>query len=120
MKEYGIRYFHVITNNIIRASQSAKKESNVSDREIRAFFVTSLKTCASLWKICDFPNKTRPKHMMWGLMFLKSYDSEIKLASLSGVSAKTFRKWNWIIISEIGKKMHKVVSFDYILTFVIE
>ena len=55
-----------------------------------------------------------------GVNFLKSYDSEIKLASLAELSAKTLPKWNCIIISKIGKKIHKVVSFDKVLSFMLK
>ena len=57
MKAFDIRYFHVIANKIIRANQLVKKESNVTNCEIRAFFGTSLKTCTSLWKMCELPRK---------------------------------------------------------------
>ena len=110
MREVPIRNFNALANNIIRANQPNTK-TGVSSCAFRSFFGTSPKTCASLWKISNFPSKTRPKHLMWALMFLKSYDTEIKLSSLAGVSPKTFRKWIWVIIDEIGKTMHKVVSF---------
>ena len=110
MRDVPVQKFNIFANYIILANQPNKK-TGVLDCTFCLFFGTSPKTCASLWKICNFPSKSRPKHLMWALMFLKSYDTENKLSSLAGVSLKTFQKWIWLIIDEIAKVMHKVVSF---------
>ena len=42
-----------------------------------------------------------PKHMIWGLLFLKQYNPEAISAGIAGVNEKTFRKWSWFFIEEL-------------------
>jgi len=64
------------------------------------FGITPLR-CAMLWKKMTLPAKTVPKHLLWALRFLCSYQQEDRLASMVGVSEKTFRKWTWLIVIAI-------------------
>jgi len=54
---------------------------------------------------------TKYHHMLWALMYLKSYDSELKISSLAGaVNEKTFQKWSKIFINLISYVVDRVVS----------
>jgi hypothetical protein len=55
-------------------------------------------------------NKPYPKHLLWALMFLKSYDTEMNIASRLRVDEKTYRKWLWIILPWIATLKREVVS----------
>ena len=54
----------------------------------------------------------KPKHLLWGLCLLKTYSSEDTLASISGASEKTFRKYAKAIIEHIAALYSKVVSLQ--------
>ena len=44
----------------------------------------------------------KPKHLLWALIFLKTYNAESSLAVAIGVDEKTLRKWIFIIIYAIS------------------
>ena len=44
----------------------------------------------------------KPKHLLWVLIFLKTYTTESSLAVAIGVDEKTLRKWIFIIIYAIS------------------
>ena len=51
-----------------------------------------------------------PVHLLWALLFLKSYDSTPKLAAQAGCDEKTFRKWSWFYVGAIASLDCLVVS----------
>ena len=44
----------------------------------------------------------KPKHLLWALIFLKTYTTESSLAVAIGVDEKTLQKWIFIIIYAIS------------------
>jgi hypothetical protein len=91
-----------------------------SDKLARDRFASSYGTepliVAILWQMlmnnsnkCD-NSKPYPKHLLWALMFLKSYDTEMNIASRLRVDEKTYRKWLWIILPWIATLKRDVVS----------
>ena len=44
----------------------------------------------------------KPKHLLWALIFLKTYSTESSLAVAIGADEKTLRKWIFIIIYAIS------------------
>jgi hypothetical protein len=60
------------------------------------------------WK----PPQTRPKHLLWTLMFLKLYSTELVLAVMARVSRKTFRKWVWLLLPVIANMAPFVVCYQ--------
>ena len=44
----------------------------------------------------------KPKHLLWAVIFLKTYTTESSLAVAIGVDEKTLRKWIFIIINAIS------------------
>lgn len=64
------------------------------DRDFRALFGVGANLCSVVWNLCDFPDGTKPKHLLWALLFLKVYASESALISIAGgPTRKAFRKW---------------------------
>jgi hypothetical protein len=59
-----------------------------------------------LWQLIDDGHKRDkkylPKHLMWALLLLRTYNREEVLATLVGVTEKTYRKWAWMMIQEIA------------------
>ena len=104
--------FLAVANEMIRTNQRDRR-FKMADRTFRAFFGVGLITCVKLWEMCNFPAKTKPKHMMWALMFLKTYDTEEVLASCANTTPKTFRKWIWPLIDGIALQKKKLVRFRF-------
>lgn len=76
-------------------------------------FQASPKVCSILWSRCYLSlQKYNPlkKHLLWCLLFMKVYSSEMVLANKVGTDEKTFRKRVWIFINEIYILKPSVVS----------
>jgi hypothetical protein len=69
-------------------------------RRYRAIFGTSPLVCSIVWaKILEnVPVGGRPQHLLWSLMFLKTYSTEHVLRVTTKVDEKTQRKWIWIFV----------------------
>lgn len=80
----------------------------------RSSYGISHDVCSHTWELMakygTMPAKAMPKHLLWSLMYMKTYESEIFLSSLFGVSDRCFRKWIWLMIASIGQLYDKVVS----------
>jgi len=48
-------------------------------------------------------------HLLWALMFLKAYQTEMLLSSVTKATEKTSRKWVWLIVEEIAALEEHVV-----------
>jgi hypothetical protein len=57
--------------------------------------------CSDVWRKATFPIGVLPVHLLWALMFLKTYLTETILCTLLRTTEKTFRKWVWAIIDSI-------------------
>ena len=70
------------------------RSTGVAHRRFRAMFGVSAKVCATAWgeirKFC--PSRTKPMHLLYGLLFLKVYGTESVHSALVGCDEKTFRK----------------------------
>ncbi len=61
------------------------------------------------------PKKSKPKHLLWTLYFLKVYTREAPGCSTVGgskgaIDPKTLRKWVWLFIERIAELADEVVS----------
>jgi hypothetical protein len=83
-----------------------------SDRDFRALFGVGPGVVCQLWQRCSFPPKTMPKHLLWALLFLKTYATEPVLCSIVGTTRKTFRKWSWPIVKAIAAEAADIVSVN--------
>lgn len=84
-------------------------------KDYRALFGISPRSTADLWNRCrdSFPHGAEPKHLLWALLFLKTYSNENVLITLVGpVTRKTYRKWVWGIINAVALNVPAVVSDD--------
>ena len=77
----------------------------VRDRRFRALFGVNVRSCARLWQILEpyRPAKAKVKHLLWSLMFLKTYANEVVLSALTGVDEKTQRFWVWNLVHAISR-----------------
>ncbi len=74
----------------------------------------------TLWELLErdslLPAKSRPKHLLWAIHFLKVYPKQspgcLTVGASNGtVDPKTHRKWFWAFIDAIKELMDVVVSF---------
>jgi hypothetical protein len=92
-----------------RASKPVRAASSEM-RHFREFFGTSLVIVDKLWWLLVendlLPKKSRPKHLLWALYFLKvcpkhSPGCSVVSVSSGAIDLKTFRKWVWMLIENI-------------------
>lgn len=57
-----------------------------------------------------WPKKTKPGHVLWGLLFLRIYPRDDQIKCLVGVSLNTFRKWVWKVVETIAYAIRGLVS----------
>ncbi|KAF0707704.1 hypothetical protein AaE_013498 [Aphanomyces astaci] len=81
-------------------------------RRYRAVFGISPGSTSVAWSLTDAtrPSTSRPKHLLWCLMFLKVYASEGVHCCLSGADEKTFRKWVWLWVDLLANL--RVIVWD--------
>ena len=83
-------------------------ETGKMHRRWRATFGASPAVCSILWSrmrmiLPAAPNNVEPKHLMWCLLFLKTYVTEhTGAAMVGGVDEDTFRKWRWFFVEAIA------------------
>lgn len=86
-----------------------------------AFFYAGPEACERAWSLLaadadgvdpDAPDDKigEPVHVLWALMLLKTYGTEVELSSICGVDEDTFRKWAWHYIEKISYLEDEVVS----------
>ena len=88
--------------------------TDINRKRFKSLFGTTPGICLHLWtKILDtLPNGAHFFHLLWGLLFLTVYSNERVLSALvGGVDEKTFRKWQWAVVSSISLLKPEVVSF---------
>ena len=62
---------------------------------------------AKTWYMLDnssnaLPERATQEPLLWGLLLMKSYDSEVNNAAcVGGVDEGTFREWSWFFIYKI-------------------
>ena len=82
---------------IARGREIFKKGRGLSSVTLLHHFKALLEVpplvCNLAWNILgpSLPAKTRPKHLLWALVFLKVYTTEHRNCKLTGADEKTFR-----------------------------
>jgi hypothetical protein len=93
-----------------------KRGINITeDRRFRELFGCGPLVALALWTLLSendlIPSKGIVRHMLWGLLFLKTYATETLLCQMSGVKdKKTFRKWSWKFVEAIAMLEPIIVS----------
>jgi hypothetical protein len=76
------------------------------DQRFRSLFGVGPEVCGHIWHhLSNYswkPPRVRPKHLLWTLMFLKLYSTELVLSVMARASRKTFRKWVWLLLPLIA------------------
>lgn len=81
-------------------------------RRFHSYFGVDVELCSGLWLwIFDvLPDSASYFHLLWALLFLKTYSSYEVLSGLVGCDEKTYRKWVWIFLVAIADLEQDVVS----------
>jgi hypothetical protein len=91
----------------------------MEDRRFRGLFGARIKIILKVWMMFLedglHPKKSKPKHLLWTLYFLRVYPREAPSCSAVGgskgaIDPKTLRKWVWLFIERIAELADKVVS----------
>ena len=64
----------------------------------------------SAWTLFSDSRGANPEHLLWSLLFLKTYSTEEILAAQVGANEKTFRRWAWFYAEGIANLDCKFVS----------
>jgi hypothetical protein len=80
-------------------------------RDFVSLFGVSPKVCAAVWNITSFDDDVKLQHLLWALLFLKTYQTETPLMKLANCTCrKTFRKYVWKVLSALRLKSTNIVS----------
>jgi hypothetical protein len=91
----------------------------MEDRRFRELFGARMEIVLHVWYMMEedglLLDKSKPKHLLWTLHFLKVYAREAPGCSAVGggggaVDPKTLRKWVWLFIERIAELADVVVS----------
>ena len=90
----------------------------MEDRRFRGLFGARIEIVLKVWLMLGEgglrPKKSKPKHLLWTLYFLKVYPREGPgCAAVGGsrgaVDPKTMRKWVWLFLERIAELADEVV-----------
>lgn len=101
--------------NQISKTKNGQKEST-KNRRFKSFFGVTPYVCSIVWTqiVGVAPIGFEPKHLLWGMNFLKQYTTEHNRHSTLKADEKTIRKWTWIAVKLMsGLKMVKVIAYKY-------
>jgi hypothetical protein len=91
------------------------------DRRFREAFGISSKSAFILWTLLNVPNDGpeggRKVHLLWVLLFLKTYNTQHDLAGRCGVSKDTFKRWRDLFLERIASLAEEELVSDVIVLF---
>ena len=97
--------FKAIANEVLR--KNPNRTDKEQERTWDEYFGTSSVVAAELWNNINptitVDPKSKPKHLLWALLFLKQYATESVHCSIVGIQdQKTFRLWSWRFVRAIA------------------
>lgn len=98
--EHDGMFVHVAGNMLYRGRHVRRSmgESYVT------LFGVSPRLTGVLWEKLTrtLPDGAQPKHLLWSLLFLKTYAVEAVHEVITGACRRTFRQWTWCIVRQIA------------------
>eukprot|EP00980_Cylindrotheca_fusiformis_P021098 scaffold8090_cov82-Cylindrotheca_fusiformis.AAC.11 len=94
-----------------------KRTEKIHDEICESLIGTSYEICAELWNLINPVNtiskSSRPKHLLWTLLFLRTYNTEnVNTRLVGGADNETFRNWCWHFVGAIAALEHEVIIWD--------
>lgn len=90
-----------------------RRSNDVENDRFMANFGTPPSIVALLWQMMASINGIdtycKPKHLLWTLMFLKTYATFDVIACRVGADEKTVRKWVWYVVFTVADLVDDVV-----------
>lgn len=95
---YNAVYFRDLCAEM--AGKASGVDNVTSRRCEKELFGVSLVVCSAIWNAIStkIPHSCKPKHLLWGLIFLKVYSNESIHCIIAGCDPRTFCKWSWHIV----------------------
>ena len=105
--------FFRVGNELIGAKREHR--TAVAVERFKAFFKVHPRRCAEIFALIrnKMPQSRRnmhPKHLLWTLHFMLTYDIERRIAPKLGTNRNTLREWIWPIMIAIASLKDEVVS----------
>lgn len=87
------------------------------ENKFKSLFGVSPEVAGTMWDSYLMENGlllrhplAKKKHLLWALLFLFSYPTETVSCVITKASRKTYRKWCWIMITELSIILKDLVS----------
>ena len=110
--------FLAIGKRIMRREEGTGKK--LFNRRFVSNFGMSSEWIPLLWwllmtNLPDFSaSGVEPRHIMWTLFFMKTYETEARLAAQCECDEKTLRKWIWRVIDHLAALSVHLVSVIFL------
>lgn len=74
----------------------------VGRRKFLAHFGVPALICEILWDKLGASLNFKPKHLLWALLFLKTYNTEHVMSTILKTDEKTLRKYVWMVVDALA------------------
>jgi hypothetical protein len=109
----GSKYFLKLGHDIVGQPRTAYLLRGIRDK-FMSLYGTEPVVAALLWDLLPDHVKEKPgcepKHLLWALNFLKSYDTAINNGICFRCDETTFQKWTWYLLKHIKTLTPQIVS----------
>ena len=100
---------------MLRRDPKIRRSDKSEDHGFREHFGCGVIVVHCVWMMMEsremIPNDGMVHHLLWKLMFMKSYTKEKTMCTLVGIrDPKTLRKWMWLFIYSIAELESSMVS----------
>lgn len=92
------------------------RQGNTLDETFRGFLGAPSEVITDLWNRLEtfvYDASAQPKHLLWSLLFMKVYATEVVHCRIAGwPDKKTFRKWTWYFVEKISLLKNDIIKLD--------
>ena len=101
--------------NVLIGAKRERRTAAAAVERFKAFFKVHPRRCAEIFalirnKMPENRKNIQPKHLLWTLHFMLTYDIERRIAPKLGTNRNTLREWIWPIMIAIAGLKDEVVS----------
>lgn len=101
----------------VYTKSSSMRSAPIALRRFKSFFGVTPIVCSIIWeKLRDeLPVGAEPKHLLYGLSFLKQYCDEHNRHATFGADEKTMRKWTRIFVTLLSNMNVVTIFYNFLL-----
>ncbi len=100
------RFEHLANIGICKDRLKPHLSSKMRERRFREAFGVSAEIAFLLWTVLDAYNEGppggQPIHLLWTLLLLKTYGTQVDLAGRCGVDVNTYRVWTRLFLAKLA------------------